>query len=139
MGGSSELKVLIIEESQVTAEILKDFFLMTWKSNPLFFPTARAAYDFLLEKAVETPPDIPDIVILDLGHSDKECMAVLRDIRNHDAMRFIPIIVRSSTDKLEVMLEIKKLDRVAYVRKKIGESALTDTILKFRTLGFLKK
>ena len=63
---------------------------------------------------------IPDIVLLDLMMPDIDGLAVLRELKENDKTKDIPIIIVSAADTQAYINEVMALKPLDYVRKPIG-------------------
>jgi chemotaxis family two-component system response regulator Rcp1 len=79
--------------------------------------TGGNALQILRREGVEAPR--PDLVLLDLNLPDMHGLAVLKAIKTDPALRRIPVVVFSSSEKREEVAEAYNLNANSYIAKPV--------------------
>jgi len=114
------VQILLVEDSPddilLTEEALRDAKFANELSSVM---DGEAALEYLRgvgEFADRTPPDL---IILDLNLPKKDGREVLREIKQDDSLKLIPVIVLSTSGAAEDILEAYGLHVNAYVQKPV--------------------
>lgn len=99
MNSSDPIEVLLVEDNPADARLLQEALETTASETTLHFvESGTDAMDFLTQRGGHEEETLPDIVFLDLGRPGKDGCAVLERIRNTPEIRFLPVIVLTSSD-----------------------------------------
>lgn len=90
---------------EVMAEINQDIYIFTQNNG-----------DELMD-LLKNPPPKPHIVFLDLNMPVKNGYEVLREIRQVEKMKHLPVIIFSTSGDDQAVAETKKLGATLYIRK----------------------
>ena len=77
------------------------------------------------------PEDIPDLILLDLKMprmDGLEVLQVLRRVRNHGLVRFIPVVMLTSSKDEMVMLQAYRLGANSYIEKPNDFAGLVEAV-----------
>lgn len=113
-----EIDVLLVEDSEADAvmveESLQDSKL---KVNLQIVKDGIEALDYLYKRGKYKEAGIPDIIILDLNLPRKDGREVLEDIKNDQKLRFIPVVVLTTSADEEDIYRSYNLHANCYITK----------------------
>ena len=114
------VQILLVEDSPddilLTEEALRDAKIANELSSVM---DGEAALDYLRGVGEFENRIRPDLVILDLNLPKKDGRQVLREIKQDDSLKQIPVIVLSTSGAAEDILEAYDLHVNAYVQKPV--------------------
>ena len=76
----------------------------------------------------EAPPELPQLVLLDLRLPKLDGLQVLRRIRTDPRTRYLPVVVLTSSDEERDIVESYQLGANSYVRKPVDFPAFMDAV-----------
>lgn len=124
----SSLNILIVEDNQDHAKILKWAFEQKHRTDHLmFFADSQAALDYITG-SVKEPLFMPDLIFLDLNLPKMDGREVLRLLKSNDATKKIPVIVLSSSDREEDIHKAYQLGANTYISKSLLLDQLSQTL-----------
>ncbi len=94
------------------------------------------AIAFLLGKPPFEMAKRPDLILLDLNLPKISGREVLAEIRQHDRLRPIPVVVLTSSDAEQDVAESYSLGANCYVTKPVGLDAFQSTVLALNEFWF---
>ena len=129
-GGPAD--VLLVEDNpgdvRLTREVLTDSAITT----TLHVVTdGVVALEFLHQCGEYADAPRPDVVLLDLNLPRKNGDEVLEEMRDHDDLRLIPVIVLTSSQAEEDVVRAYDLHANAYLTKSIDPTEFIETVRKF--------
>ena len=129
-------QVLLIEDSKADAVLLRRA-LMREDTKLEFYhvDTAEAGFAYLREK-LHNPSTLPNLIILDLNLPGINGLEFLRTYKAQDALRFVPVIVMTSSDHPIEVRRAYEAGANGYV-KKPTENGRYDHIAKCLTSCWL--
>jgi CheY-like chemotaxis protein len=111
------LRILVIEDNQDHARILKWSFEQSGRRNRIqFFSDPEPALKQLFQDSPDTST-VPDLIFLDLNLPRIDGKEVLKTLRSDDRTRSIPVIVLSSSDREEDIRRAYQLGANTYISK----------------------
>ncbi len=118
------VEILLVEDSPadiaLTQEALEDSKL----HNNLYVVTdGEEAMDFLHKKGNYASMPKPDLILLDLNLPKKNGLEVLREVKDEDSLRLIPVVIMTVSKDEKDIVESYRLHANCYIRKpvKFGE------------------
>lgn len=78
----------------------------------------------------QTPPALPQVVLLDLKLPKIDGLEVLRRIRENDRTRMLPVVVLTSSDEETDIVRSYKLGVNSYIRKPVNFSDFAEATLQ---------
>ncbi len=78
----------------------------------------------------------PDLILLDLALPKKNGAEVLAEIKNDPALRSIPVVILTTSDAQEDILETYDLHANAYIRKSVDVDEFLSTIKTLEDFWF---
>jgi len=112
------IRVLLVEDNPGDADLTRD----TLESGALALEIAvvvdgEEALDYLLRRGRHAAAERPDLVLLDLNLPRLHGVEVLAQIKQHDLLRAIPVVVFTSSDAEQDILESYQRGANGYVTK----------------------
>jgi CheY-like chemotaxis protein len=126
------LKLLIAEDSQDDAFFLHRAIEKTDAPiTPRFVSDGEEVIEYLSGKnhfADREKYPMPALIILDIEMPRKSGLEVLRWLKSHDALRKMPVVMLSSSDRQEDVERAYSLGANAYMVKPLGSARLRELV-----------
>ncbi len=133
---TSELHILLIEDSRADAKIIERALREGAVPHRLtVIPDGRQALDYLfglLDEAAE-PDREPDLILLDLNLPGIDGCQVLRRIKADPHLRIIPVIVLTTSDREEDVLQTYQAGANTYIPKPAEYARYREVVSALRT------
>ena len=114
------IQILLVEDSPDDILLTEEAFRDAKIANELHSVTdGEAAMEFLRGTGEFVGRHCPDVVILDLNLPKMDGREVLREIKEDDALKHIPVIVLSTSGAAEDILDAYEHHVNAYIQKPI--------------------
>lgn len=126
---TAPIEVLLVEDSpadvRLTKEALKEAKV---RNNVHVAIDGVEAMDFLHRrgKFADAPP--PDLILLDLNLPRKDGREVLEDIKSDERLRRIPVVILTTSQSEQDILESYQLSANAYVSKPVDLERFLDVV-----------
>ncbi|MDD1743788.1 MAG: response regulator [Methanomassiliicoccales archaeon] len=91
------------------------------------------AMDYLLRKGKYSEATRPDLIILDLNLPKKDGRQVLKEIKDNDSLRRIPIVVLTTSRDEQDVLKSYNLHANAYITKPLDLDQFIDVVRSIET------
>ncbi len=91
------------------------------------------AMDYLLKKGKYSDAMRPDLIILDLNLPKKDGRQVLKEIKDNDSLRRIPIVVLTTSRDEQDVLKSYNLHANAYITKPLDLDQFIDVVRSIET------
>ncbi len=118
-----ELEILLVEDNPTDAELTMRALKRKNLANRLVWvKDGEKALDFIYaqgEFADRNPEDLPRLILLDLRMPKVDGLEVLKEIKAHDKTRKIPVVVLTSSQEDQDVVESYKLGVNSYVSKPV--------------------
>jgi len=128
--------ILLVEDNTSDIKLTKRALEQNKIVNKLIVAEdGREALDYLFglgRYAGRDVGDLPAVVLLDLKLPRIEGLEVLKEIRSNEFTRLIPVVVLTSSDQGEDLIESYKLGANSYVRKPVDFHQFAEAV---RNLG----
>ncbi|MFC7193550.1 response regulator [Halosimplex aquaticum] len=125
--------ILLVEDNPGDVRLTREAFEEGNISNTLHVVTDGAeALDFLHQRGDFADSPRPDIVLLDLNLPRKSGEEVLTEIRNDDDLSCLPVIILTSSEAEEDIVQSYELQANAYLTKPVDPSEFIETVRRFR-------
>lgn len=122
------LKIVLIEDNQDHARILKWAFEQTDRQTQLtFFQDAESALSHLQEGAAESSVS-PDLIFLDFNLPKMDGREVLRQLKSGAHSKDVPVIILSSSDREEDVKKAYELGASTYISKSVILNELSNSL-----------
>lgn len=131
------ITVLLVEDNIGDIELVQEAFEMV--KVHLDVDIARDGVEAMsyLHQRLETPQtNLPDLVLLDLNLPRKSGREVLADIRAHEKLRHIPVVVLTTSEAEQDVMKSYQIGANAYVTKPIGLEGLSKIVTLMEEFWF---
>jgi CheY-like chemotaxis protein len=121
MGNFRPVNILLVEDDPGDQKLIKRSMLEQRMTNKLYIvSTGEEALEYLKkskEGSSETP--WPELILLDLNMPGMGGMEFLRQIKSNEDFNMIPVVILTTSDSEQDILESYKLQAAGYVRKPV--------------------
>jgi CheY-like chemotaxis protein len=126
---TAPLRVLLVEDNPADADLTKETLEMGKLDLDIATVVDGAeAISFLLRRAPFADAATPHLVLLDLNLPKVDGREVLTEMRKHDELRKIPVIVLTSSDAERDIVQSYSLGANCYVTKPVGLDAFQSVL-----------
>jgi len=116
----TSLKILLVEDNPAHAElVLRSFEEHRFRNEIIHLSDGEAALDYLSPNVADSPNPLPYIILLDLRLPRVDGLEVLRQIKNSDRLRKIPVVVLTTSGAERDVAEAYALHANSYIVKPI--------------------
>lgn len=131
------ISILLVEDSAADAELAKACLRNGRIANSVtWLRDGQDALDYILRSALPsgtTPPDPPDLILLDLNLPKIGGMEIVRRLKTNGATKNIPIVVMTSSKEDHDIVDSYNLGTNGYIVKPLDFAAFVEVT---RTIGF---
>lgn len=131
------IHVLLVEDNPGDAELTKE----TLEAGKVHLDIAIVidgvqALDYLLRRPPFEKAKPPDLILLDLNLPKLGGREVLAEIKQHESLRRIPVVVLTSSDAEQDILKSYALGANCYVTKPVGLEAFQSIVRSVENFWF---
>jgi len=131
------IRVLLIEDNPGDADLTKE----TLEEGKLALDVTvvvdgAAAIDYLLRRSPYAHGEKPDLILLDLNLPKMDGRQVLTEIKRHDHLRRIPVVILTSSDAELDISKSYELGASCYVTKPVGLAAFQSIVRSLENFWF---
>lgn len=131
------IDILLVEDNPGDVRLTEIAFEEGCINNNLHVAMdGEEALDFLFQRGEHETAHRPDIVLLDLNLPKIDGHEVLREIRNDDALRRLPVVVLTSSESKDDVVESYELNSNAYITKPVTADDFIDLVDAFEEFWF---
>ncbi|MFC7142515.1 response regulator [Halosimplex aquaticum] len=121
--------ILLVEDNPGDVRLTQEAFKEGQIRNTLHVVTDGVeALDFLRRRGDHADAPLPDIVLLDLNLPRKNGDEVLDEIRSDPDLEYLPVIVLTSSEAQEDVVQSYELQANAYLTKPVDPSEFIETV-----------
>ena len=125
---ASPLRIVLIEDNQDHAKILKWAFERTEQQTHLtFFQDAESALQHLGNSGTHLNGP-PDLIFLDFNLPKIDGKDVLKQLKSNEMSKNVPVIILSSSERDEDIRKAYELGASTYISKSIIMNELSDSL-----------
>lgn len=118
MAGIKKPRILLVEDNPTDAQILEHAFSASRVPHQLdVVVDGEAALELLTQRSQTARNGLPQLIILDLNLPKKGGLELLREIKAHELLRRIPVVVMSSSRSDRDVNSAYESGASLYVRK----------------------
>lgn len=126
---ASPIRVLLVEDNPADAELTKE----TLETSKMWMVLdvvvdGEEALDYLLRRGAHVDAPRPDLVILDLNLPKLSGRQVLAEVKRHEHLKSIPIVMLTSSDAEHDVAASYSLGANCYVTKPVGLQAFQSIV-----------
>jgi two-component system, chemotaxis family, response regulator Rcp1 len=116
-GVSNPIEILLVEDNPGDVRLIKEVF-----KDAKIYNTMKVAYDG--EAAMEIlrndgNASFPDLILLDLNLPKKDGREVLREIKGDNCLKCIPVVILTTSNAEEDLIETYKMNANCYITKPV--------------------
>ncbi len=120
MKPSRAMEILLVEDNPGDARLAKEALKEARVHNNLsVVKDGEEALEFLHRRGRHTDVPRPDLILLDLNLPRKDGREVLAEIKAHDSIKRIPVVVLTTSEAEEDVLKAYSLNANCYVTKPV--------------------
>ena len=131
------VEILLVEDSpgdvRLTQEALKEAKV---RNNLVAVSDGETAMRYLLRQAEYQDAPRPDLVILDLNLPGKDGREVLREVKTHNDLRRIPVVVLTSSADEQDVLRSYDLHANCFITKPVAMSSFVEVVQRIDSFWF---
>jgi len=114
------IKILLVEDNPADIRLIKEVFKDTDSNNEIYVVKDGVdALNFLNKKAGFGDAPKPDIILLDLNLPRKDGREVLKEIKENDNFKYIPIVVLTTSSSKEDVIKTYGNHANCYITKPV--------------------
>jgi len=114
------IKILLVEDNPADIRLIKEVFKDTNSNNEIFVVKDGVnVLDFLNRKSKFENVPKPDIILLDLNLPRKDGREVLKEIKENDKFKHIPIVVLTTSSSKEDVIKTYGNHANCYITKPV--------------------
>ena len=123
------VEILLVEDSPGDAELAKEALEESKLKNNLHIAIdGEEAIDFLFKKGKYKDAIRPDLIILDLNLPKKDGREVLKEIKEDDKLKRIPVVILTTSRAEEDILKTYDLHANCYITKPLDLEKFMDVV-----------
>jgi CheY-like chemotaxis protein len=131
----SNINILLVEDNEDDIVIIQRVFKRLKLTNPLFIVRdGKEAMDFLLNKGaysnINDAPK-PGLILLDINMPRMNGFEVLENMKKQEALKAIPVIMLTVSEREEDIVESFKNGAVSYITKPMNFEQFVKVIEQF--------
>ena len=124
--------ILLVEDNPGDVRLTREAFAEARINNDLHdVNDGEAALDFLHQRGDHADAPRPDLMLLDLNLPKVDGLDVLEAVKSDDDLRTIPVVVLTSSEAEEDVVQSYEQHTNAYLTKPIDPSEFVDVIQSF--------
>lgn len=132
------LRVLLVEDNEADAELTRE----TLESSKIRIDLevvndGLAAIAYLLRRPPFEKARGPDVILLDLNLPKMDGRQVLAEIKQHEDLLQIPVVILTSSDADKDIARSYKLGANCYVTKPVGLEAFQSIVRSIESFWFM--
>ncbi len=131
--------ILLVEDDPGDQKLIKNSLKDQWIANDLYIvDSGEEALDFLYHQGNYgngTPR--PDLILLDLNMPGMGGKEFLKEVKNHDYLKVIPVNILTTSDSERDILDSYKLHANGYLKKPVDLPELKEIMKKIQEYWFL--
>ncbi|WP_418771364.1 response regulator [Halorientalis halophila] len=126
--------ILLVEDNPGDVRLTREAFTEGGISNTLHVVTDGVeAMAFLEQRGEYADAPRPDVVLLDLNLPRKNGDEVLAEMRADEDLQYLPVIVLTSSEAEEDIVESYELQANAYLTKPVDPEQFIETVRTFKS------
>ncbi|MFB6270823.1 MAG: response regulator [Halobacterium sp.] len=124
--------ILLVEDNPGDVRLTREAFAEASINNDLHVVTdGEAALDFLAQRGDYDDVPRPDLVLLDLNLPKVDGLEVLEHVKGTEGLRRIPVVVLTSSEAQEDVVESYERHTNAYLTKPVDPAEFVDVVRSF--------
>ena len=115
---SNPIEILLVEDNPGDVRLIKEVF-----KDAKIYNNMQVAYDGEAAMEILRKDDgntiFPDLILLDLNLPKKDGREVLREIKGDDCLKCIPVVILTTSNAEEDLIETYKMNANCYITKPV--------------------
>ncbi len=117
---SNPIEILLVEDNPGDVRLIKEVFKDAKIFNSMQVAyDGEAAMDILRKLDQYKDAANPDLILLDLNLPKKDGREVLREIKNDERLKCIPVVILTTSNAEEDLIETYKMNANCYITKPV--------------------
>ena len=117
---SNPIEILLVEDNPGDVRLIKEVFKDAKIFNSMQVAyDGEAAMDILRKQGKYKDAANPDLILLDLNLPKKDGREVLREIKNDECLKWIPVVILTTSNAEEDLIETYKMNANCYITKPV--------------------
>ena len=131
--------ILVVEDDPADQKLIKKSMLNQKIDNKLIIvETGEDALEYLAHgKSTEAGHPAPDLILLDLNMPGMGGREFLRRLKTDDALDTIPVVILTTSDSEQDILETYKLQAAGYIRKPLTLDGFREVLSQLEEYWFV--
>ena len=137
MNAVNFVEILLVEDNHGDAFLTKKAFQQAKIANNLtHVVNAEKALKVLNKEDEYSNHPSPDLVLLDINMPGKSGMQLLREIREHNALSRIPVVMLTSSEADKDVIDSYDLKANSYIVKPVNLDKFRDVVIAIESFWF---
>lgn len=117
---TNPIKILLVEDNPGDVRLIKEVF-----KDAKIFNAMQIAYDgetamkILRKQGEYNECSTPDMILLDLNLPKKDGREVLREVKNDEDLKCIPVVILTTSNAEEDLIDTYKMNANCYITKPV--------------------
>ncbi|MFH1448161.1 MAG: response regulator [Candidatus Micrarchaeota archaeon] len=139
MEALKQVTILLVDDDTADQKLIKGSLLNQRIANYIFVAeSGEEALDYLARSKInDSECPVPNLILLDLNMPGMGGKEFLRRVKEDDTLDAIPIVVLTTSDLDEDILESYKLQAAGYIRKPVSLQGLHEVLRKLGEYWFV--
>ena len=134
---TTPIRVLLVEDNPGDAHLTRDTLEQSKLLVHITVTTdGEDALDYLLGRGSYVGAELPDLIVLDLNLPKLGGREVLAEMKKHEQLRSIPVVVLTSSDAERDVVMSYQLGASCYVTKPVGLEAFQAIVRSIESFWF---
>jgi CheY-like chemotaxis protein len=134
---TTPIRVLLVEDNPGDAHLTRDTLEQSKLLVHITVTTdGEDALDYLLARGNYVGAELPDLIVLDLNLPKLGGREVLAEMKQHEQLRTIPVVVLTSSDAERDVVMSYQLGASCYVTKPVGLEAFQAIVRYIESFWF---
>jgi two-component system response regulator len=135
--GSRMGKILLVEDNQNDVILTREAFRRAKLAVDLHHvENGQQCLDFLRKRGPYSDAPTPDLVLLDLNMPVMDGRAVLQQLSDDDSLRYLPVVILTTSAEEKDILDMYKLRCSSYIIKPIDFNQFVRVVNEFSDYWF---
>lgn len=127
-GQEKPIRILLVEDNPADVRLTREMLRESKVRNDLLVANSAEEAESILGLTGETSRPKPNLVLLDLDLPVKSGHDLLKEMKSHDTLRRIPVVILSSSEAEEDVVKSYDEHANAYVTKPVDLDEITTIV-----------
>ena len=131
------IRILLVEDNPGDRDLIQDAFETSETAFDISVAIDGAdAIEYLLKRGTHLDAETPDLIVLDLNMPKMDGRQVLTEIKKHDSVKSVPVVVFTSSDAEADVAQSYALGANCYVTKPVDLVAFQAVVKSIEEFWF---